>query len=259
MERELLGILGVAIVSASVLVMLTAGERDPILVTGIRYPESMKRSNEDYPFTISLIATRDVEEVEIRVRTVPGFRPEDDLDAVDRGELAESFTPLKQLISFSSLLGMSISPREMEVESGEEELDLLYFDFCPVFERIIDGDYGEDCALFCDATSCYGFLYQGGDLNISFKGGAEIYPHEPSTVSEIVIEVDGKVEERWRRGEEPLYTMGRIPVSDISDGTRIDVIYYVDGRKIGGGPLLWLLDIKSSGESIHSAAYTINV
>ena len=52
--------------------------------------------------------------------------------------------------------------------------------------------------------------------------------------------------------------MGRIRMGAITKGSRVDVLYYVDGRWAGGGLLLWKLDVVAEDEILHSSLRLIN-
>lgn len=259
MDRELLGVLGIAIVCGTVLTLLAIPGRDPIMVTGIRYPKTMERSNDQYPFSISMVATRDVEEVEIRIRTLSGFSPKSfGLENTTRKDLndLENYPPLVLLGKAASSLGVEVEPKETSLRSGSVTYDLVYYDFFPVFLALLRSK--EDQLLY-QATMCYGFLHDGDRLNMTFQGGAELFPDELETVTEILVEVDGAIYSRWVRGEPPKFRSGQAVIQRVLKGKKVDVIYYIDGRTVSGGPLLTLVQILAEGELIHRSQYLTNV
>ena len=87
------------------------GPRDRILITGVRYPKPMERSNDNYAFTISFVATQNLEEVVMRLRILPGSSLEyPDLKEIDRKDLVERFPPLDLLAKAASTLGINVLP-----------------------------------------------------------------------------------------------------------------------------------------------------
>ncbi len=256
MDRQLPGVLGIAVVLATVVSLLMIPGRDAILVTSIDYPKEIQRSNDRHAFAVSLVATRPVEDIDIWMRTIYWFDPEDpDLIGASREEVETKFAPLIVLIEAVSNLGIDPEPRLTMVRSGEDRYDLVYYDFLPIFTILSRRHENPNFPL---ATSAYGFLYDDEGLRFSFKGGAEIFPQERSTLSEIIVEVNGIPREQWAKGDKPVYQMGHVPIEDVSKGDRIDLIYYIDGRRVGGWRLLNLVDIWAGGEEIHTSVRLIN-
>ncbi len=255
MSRQFLGIMGMAVIAGSVITLVALPSRAPVLVTGIEYPKTIERTNDRFAFTLSMIATKEVQNLSVEIGTLPAFSPEYlGLGEIDREKLGE-FEPLALLGSALYLHGITVIPNRDQVRSGDSSFDLVYYDFAPYLYLIGGKAFNPELQL---VTSRYAFLYRGGELVYSFKGGPEVFPNELLTISEVRVEVNGELLSTWRRGEEWTYQMGRIGLGHVSPKDRVDVILYIDGRMVWRRTLLNLVRISADGVSVHACAHLIN-
>ena len=247
--------MGMAVIAGSVVTLVALPSRAPVLLTGIEYPKTIERTNDRLAFTLSMIATSDVQNLRVEIGTLPAFSPEYlGLGEIDREKL-EEFEPLGLVGSAISLHGITVVPNRDKVRSGDSSFDLVYYDFAPYLYRVGGGASNPDLQL---VTSRYAFLYRGDELVYSFKGGPEIFPNELLAISEVRVEVNGELVSTWRRGEEPAYQMGRIALGHVLPKDRVDMILYIDGRMVWRWTLLNLVRISADGVSVHAGAYLIN-
>jgi hypothetical protein len=256
MDRQLLGVLGIAIIIGTVLTLVVIPGSDPVHITGIEYPKTMQRINDEYAFSIGLLANRDIEDIEFRVRTFIRFEiRQEGLEVVNRGNL-EEFIPIPILGGALQTLGFDPTPREKVIETEAATYDFYFYDFLPAMEILYRQ---EKNPLYPLTTTSYGFLFQGDDLILSFKGGGEIFPNELSTISKLLVEVNGQSVVLWERGDEWIFDLGRISISEIRKGDRIDFFLYIDGQRVWVWKLVQLLDIRVDGELVLSEEFLINV
>jgi hypothetical protein len=245
----------IALIAGSVITLLALPGRAPVLVTGFEYPKTIERNNDRFAFTLSMIATDDVQNLSVEIGTLPAFSPTYlGLDSVDREKL-EEYEPLAVLRSTLSPHGITMTPEKYRVRSGDITFDLVYYDYAPYLHLIGGGASNPNLQL---VTSRFAFLHHGDELAYSFKGGPEIFPNGMITISEIRVEVNGKPVNTWTRGDEWAYHMGRIGVGRLSPKDRVDLILYIDGRMVWRWTLLNLVAVSADGVSVHSGAYLIN-
>jgi len=245
----------VSLVAATVVTLVAIPEKERIMVSAVIYPEQMSQSSDEYAFGVSFIATHDLDDVEVRARTLPSFTGESlGLEPLGQEDL-ELQPPLILLRRASSRCGIEVEARRFDLTGKTSVQELVYYDFLPVLERLSPNL--SDSALR-EITASYGFLWEGGELEACFRGGAAIFPAETVSLSKIVVEVDAGLAYSWERETSPKREMGGIRIDAIAKGSRVDLLYYIDGRWAGGGSLLWKLDVVAEGEILHSSVRLIN-
>ncbi len=254
MDRQPIGVVAASLIAATVLTLAAIPQKERILISAVICPEQMTYSKDEYVFGISFVAARDLRDVEARVRTLPGFTPQSfGLESAGQQDL-EMQPPLDVLRQASSRLGI-----EVEAERFDLKLDawaqLVYYDFLPVLERLSPNL--SDSHLR-QVTASYGFLWNRSGLEACFMGGGEIFPTETVSLSKILVEVDGASAYIWEGGTNLERQMGRIGIGTVARGSRVDLMYYVDGRWAGGGLLLWKVDLVAEGQILHSTMRLIN-
>jgi len=247
----------VALIAGTVATMVAVPERGAVLSMTVQHPKQVTRSTQSYAFTISMVTTRNIEDLELRVRTFRGLPAEAlGIENMTSRNLGQDFEPVRVLGQMSSELGFSIEPERLEPQGAEEKWTIMYYDYGPVFELLRDM-YND--SRFSLVTSVYAFLLKGSRPAIGFLGGAELFPQQRVTVTDVSIEVNGDELRRWERGKYPAAHMGRIPIGQVKAGNRIDIIYHIDGRRIGAPPLLNLVELSVDGRPMPPGAYLINV
>jgi len=255
LDRQLIGVLAVSLVAATLVTLIAAAEKERILVSGVFCPEYMAQSSAEYCFGVSFITTRNLADVEVRACTLSGLTPESFGLKPDEQD-PELYPPISILREESSRLGVEIQASRFELNGDSSSQQIVYYDFLPLLER-----------LFIDParlplgriTTCYGFFRRAGKLETCFKGSGEIFPAESSSLNKILVEVDGRPRYGWERGTGPERQARGIRVGEVTKGSRVDVLYYIDGRWARVGSLLWKLDVIAGGEVLYSRVRLINV
>ena len=259
MNRELAGILVIAVMTSTILLVAIrlAASRDDVVILAIEVPEALAHGNKEYRMVASLVVQNRLSSLQIRYRWLERRGGTEYEMASTSWNSTESIglepekawrriSKTQTVFSAVEELGFEPSSASERVTTGGKEYRMLFYDFSefeefmiPRYESPAPGDVAEQPEKNRVNTQ-YGLLVgEEGNLAGFFSGIADFFYQDYSIKSLRVLAGGDTV----IYGDAPNATGDLRPIADLpalgtlsfdkpEQGTRIDLVLVLDGRRL---------------------------
>jgi hypothetical protein len=273
-DRSLVGVLLIALVGSSFLYLaLSSGEGDIVSVLEIRVPDRITYSDEEYHVVASLVALREIAEVDVRFHWLAPIRSEtmeemriafgvQSID-IDREDLLDLLPRLREVWRRSKEIGGQPGILDLDVTRGGAPYRIVLYTFGPVQEAFMPARIGDGEGARPVVSGDYAVLInESGHLAGFYVGYPAFFYDVERTLVRVEVGLDGGKSTYENRSAEsslprlrdlPLIGRLRLP---LEEGDRLDLLIAIEGRSVRlWRPALCVTEIICNGELLDKRTF----